>query len=115
MEVASSPNIESRDTQNKNTISLINFFKEVLKQVQECIGNINNFDIHIDKDNIGRIIDVNFTDDDDLSSQKEEDKNKVFQIEIHNLKSIVRNYQLESKIFPEQGAIVAISAQAAVL
>ena len=49
-----------------------------------------------------------------MSSQKEEDKNKVFQIEIHNLKSIVRNYQLESKIFPEQGAIVAISAQAAV-
>lgn len=110
MELASSPNIESRDTQNKNTISLINFFKEILKTIQSCTGNINNFDVHIDKDSIGRIIDINFTDDDNLSQNKD----KIFQIELHNLKSTIRNYQLESKIFPEQGTIVAISAQAAI-
>jgi hypothetical protein len=110
MELASSPNIESRDTQNKNTISLINFFKEILKTIQSCTGNINNFDVHIDKDSIGRIIDINFTDDDNLSQNKD----KIFQIELHNLKSTIRNYQLESKIFPEQGTIVAISAQATI-
>jgi len=108
MEVASNPNIESRDTSNKNTVSLINFFKEILRTIQQSLGNINNFDLHIDKDGIGRIIDINFTDDNNLSKNKD----KIFQIEIHNLKSSIRNYQLESKIFPEQGTIVAISAQA---
>ena len=110
MEVVSNPNVEARDTQNKNTISLINFFKEILRTIQQCTGNVNNFDLHIDKDGVGRIIDINFTDDDNLSKDRE----KIFQIEIHNLKSSIRNYQLESKIFPEQGTIVAISAQAEV-
>lgn len=107
MNVVSNPNIESIDTQNKNTISVIDFFKEVLKTVQSCIGNINNFNLHIDKDGVGRIIDINFTDDNNLSGNK----NKLFEFQLHNLKSVVRNYQLESKIFPEQGTIIAISAQ----
>ena len=72
--------------------------------MQDCTGNINNFDIHIDgRDNKARIIDLNITPD--------ANTNKLFSIEVHNLKSIVRNYKLESKIFPEQGAIIAISAQ----
>jgi hypothetical protein len=112
MSVVSSPNIESRDTQNKNTVSLINFFKVILQKAQECTGNINNLDLHIDKDGVGRVIDINFTDDDNLSTPDNKNQYpKIFQLEVHNLKSLIRNYQLESKIFPEQGTIIAISAQ----
>jgi lysozyme family protein len=94
-------NMESRDTQGRNVISILDFLKRIIGDAQSCIGNINNFDVHIDKDGIGRIIDINVT----------EKKQDIFQLEVHNTKSIVRNYSLESKIFPEQGTIIAISAQ----
>ncbi len=99
--ILESKNIESKDRQGRNVISVIDFMQEVLRQVQECTGNINNFDLHIDKDSIGRTIDVNIT----------ESTLDLFKIQVHNTNSIVRNYNLESKIFPEQGTIIAISAQ----
>ena len=97
-------NLESRDPQGKNVINLVEFFKVICQTMQDCTGNINNFDIHIDgRDSIARIVDLNITPD--------AETDKLFQIELHNLKSTARNYKLESKIFPEQGAIIAISAQ----
>jgi hypothetical protein len=97
--------LESRDSQGKNTINILEFFKVICQTMQECTGNINNFDIHIDgRDNKARIVDLNITPDAKTSN--------LFQIELHNLKSTARNYKLESKIFPEQGAMIAISAQA---
>ena len=98
-------NLQSKDPQGKNTINILDFFKTITKTIQDCIGNINNFDIHIDgRDSIARVIDLNITSPEDSQSN-------LFQIELHNLKSIARNYKIESKIFPEQGAMIAISAQ----
>jgi len=48
------------------------------------------------------IVDVNFT---GVTTTQ------LFQLEIHNLNSVVRDYKFSSKIFPEMGSIIAISAQ----
>jgi hypothetical protein len=100
---AVSKNIASNDNQNQNTISIRDFLQTVLREVQNSLGNINNFDIQVDNRNaIGRIIDINFTG---------EVLKDPFTLQIHNLSSIVRNYSFQSKIFPEMGSIIAISAQ----
>ena len=99
------PGLEYRDASGKHIINLVDFFKSICQTIQECTGNINDFSIHIDpRDSKGRIIDLNIT-----SNKSEED---LFQIELHNTKSTARSYKLESRIFPEQGTIIAISAQA---
>jgi hypothetical protein len=100
---AISKNIASNDNQNQNTISVRDFLQTVLREVQNSLGNINNFDIQVDSRNaIGRIIDINFTG---------EISKDPFTLQIHNLSSVVRNYKFQSKIFPEMGSIIAISAQ----
>jgi hypothetical protein len=103
--ILTNSNIEAKDPQGKNTINILDFFKVICQTMQECTGNINDFDIHIDgRDSKARIVDLNITPDAKTSN--------LFQIELHNLKSTARSYKLESKIFPEQGAMIAISAQA---
>jgi len=100
--ILSNSYIESKDVTGKNIINIFDFFKNICQTIQESIGNINTFDVHIDgRDSKGRIVDLNIT----------STPTKLFQLEIHNTLSTVRNYKLESKIFPEQGAIIAISAQ----
>jgi hypothetical protein len=101
-------NVESQDKKEKQEISLYDFIKNILSQVSNCIGNVNNFDIHVDPiDNVARIIDINYV---DLTS-KDSAYNNAFTIEMHNLKSTVRSYKLESQIFPEQSTIVAVASQ----
>jgi len=103
---AISKNLASGDTQTKNTISIRDFLQDVLRDVQNSIGNLNTFDIQVDdRNSIGRIIDINSTQN--PSSVKDE----LFELQIHNLNSCVRNYNFQSKIFPEMGSIIAISAQ----
>jgi len=98
-----SKNTASNDTQNKNTISIRDYIQGIMRDVQNSLGNINNFDIQVDNRNaIGRIIDINFTGD---------PTQKLFTLQIHNLNSAVRDYKFSSKIFPEMGSIIAISAQ----
>jgi len=100
---AVSKNIASNDNQNQNTISIREFLQTVLREIQNSLGNINNFDIQVDSRNaIGRIIDINFT--------GEVTKNP-YTIQLHNLSSTARSYKFQSKIFPEMGSIIAISAQ----
>jgi len=68
----------------------------------------NNFDIFVDPDtNVARIIDVNYVDRKEAGKAYEE----AFELQVHNLNSVVRSYSLESKIFQEQTSIVAIGAQ----
>lgn len=99
-----SKNIASNDTQNKSIISIREYLQGVLREIQNSLGNINDFDIQVDSRNaIGRIIDINYTGNPTLVN--------LFQLQIHNLNSVVRNYSFQSKIFPEMGAIIAISAQ----
>jgi len=89
-------------------LKLFDYLRNILKNVQESIGGVNNFEIHVDPiDNVARIIDLNYVDV--LSKTNAYDK--AFQIEMHNLSGSVRSYELQSQIFPEQGAIIAIGAQ----
>ena len=89
-------------------LKLYDFLKTVLKEVQSSMGNVNNFQIHVDPiDSVARIIDLNYV---DVLSKKDA-YTKAFQIEAQNLSGTVRSYSLQSQIFPEQSAMIAIGAQ----
>jgi hypothetical protein len=102
------PSLQSQDPKTKNEISLYRYVKNIMQEIQNSIGSINNFEIHVDPidNNIARVIDVNYTE------YPKAKYSNLFQLEVHNLKSIVRSYTLQSQIFPEQGAIIAIGSQA---
>ena len=95
-------------TSDKKEIKLYDFVKNILREIQESTGNINNFDIHIDPiDSIARIIDINYIDKTDRITAY----NKAFQLEVANTSGVVRSYTLQSQIFPEQSSMIAIGAQ----
>ena len=103
---AISRNLASNDTQTKNVISIRDFLQDVLRDVQNSIGNLNTFDLQVDdRNSIGRIIDISST------QTPSSVKDPLFELQIHNLNSCVRSYNFQSKIFPEMGSIIAISAQ----
>ncbi len=97
-------NLESSDNKEKNEINLYKYVKNIMAAIQPAIGNVNSFEVHVDPiDNKARVIDVNFT----------KAKNPtLFELQVGNLKSVVRNYSLQSQIFPEQSSIIAIGSQA---
>ena len=100
-----------KDKNEKNDINLYDFIKGMMDGINASIGNVANFDIHIDgTDSIARIIDIHYV---EKKTRKEAyaevERNKI---QIGNTKSIVRNYRLESMIFPEQMTMIAIGAQA---
>jgi len=100
--------LASQDKKEKNEISLYDFMKNVLSQISTAIGNVNNFDIFVDPvDNVARIIDINYVD----RMKATDVYDNAFELKVQNLNSIVRSYNLESKIFKEQSTIVAIGAQ----
>jgi hypothetical protein len=99
--------LQDQKTQTQE-IKLYQYLKQVLKEVQDSIGGINNFDIHVDPiDSVARIIDLNYIDTTDRTTAYD----SAFQIEMANTSGSVRSYSLQSQIFPEQGAMIAISAQ----
>ena len=109
--VATNPN-----TQINQELKLYKYLKTILSEVQESIGGVNNFDIHVDPvDSVARVIDVNYVDTITRPVRYDEsdknEKTKAFQIEMSNLSSTVRSYSINSQIFPEQASIVAIGAQ----
>jgi GH24 family phage-related lysozyme (muramidase) len=94
--------------QKDGELKVFDFLKTVLKQVQESIGGVNNFEIHIDPiDSVARIIDLNYVD----FNKRDEVYNKAFEIQMSNLSSVVRSYNLQSQIFPEQANLIALGAQ----
>jgi hypothetical protein len=101
--------LESQDKKEKQEIAIYDFFKNIMSQISDSIGNVNNFDIHVDPtDNIARIIDINYVDE---ISRADAYKN-AFVLEVQGLNSVVRSYKLESQIFPEQSTMISIGAQA---
>lgn len=92
----------------KGIVDLYTFLKTVMSQVQKSIGNINNFDIHIN-DNTARIIDLQF-----IENQGGQIRAKdTVQIEIFGLKTTARRgCSMNSSVFPSQATMIAISAQA---
>lgn len=106
--LALNDNLESSDTKEQNDITLYNFLKSMLSQISSAIGSVNNFDIHVDPiDSIIRIIDVNYVDE----REREKVYDNLFTLQLQNTKSTVRSYKLESQIFPDQSATIAIGAQ----
>jgi hypothetical protein len=100
--------LAEKDKKEKNDIILFDYIKSMMSGINTAIGNVSNFDIFIDPvDSVGRIIDVNYV---DTTSRLTAHAN-AFEIQVHNLKSTVRDYSLESQIFPEQSTMVAIGAQ----
>jgi muramidase (phage lysozyme) len=98
-------NLEASDNKEKNEIGLYKYIKSIMSAVQTAIGNVSNFEIHVDPvDNKVRIIDINYTGAKSTAS--------LFKLQVHNLNSVVRKYSLQSQIFPEQSSIIAIGSQA---
>ena len=103
--LATDPSLTTQDPSGKNLLSLSQYITGLMKNVQSSIGNVNNFELHIDdRDGIGRIIDLNYINPDKLDNN--------FKFEIGSNKSIIRDLKLESKIFSDQISMMAISAQA---
>ena len=103
-----SDTLAEKDKKEKNDIILFDYIKSMMSGINTAIGNVANFDIFIDPvDSAGRIIDVNYVD----TTKRDDAYNNAFEIQVHNLKSTVRNYSLESQIFPEQSANIAIASQ----
>jgi hypothetical protein len=101
-------NLESSDSKEKNEINLYKYIKNIIAAIQPAIGNVNSFEVHVDPvDNKARVIDVNFTKNNDPKQLP-----NLFELQVGNLKSVVRNYSLQSQIFPEQSSIIAIGSQA---
>jgi len=100
--------LASQDKKEKKEIALYDFIKNVLQKIQPAIGDVNNFDIFVNPETgVAQIIDINYVD----KLEAEKAYENAYQLEVHNLNSIVRSYSLESKIFQEQASIVAIGAQ----
>jgi hypothetical protein len=97
--------IESQDHKEKNEISLYKYVKNVMVAINTSLGSMNNFEVHVDPidNNVARVIDINYTADTALSN--------LFELQVQNLNSVVRNYSLQSQIFPEQSAMIAIGSQ----
>jgi hypothetical protein len=101
--------LETQDRKEKNEINLYDYIKRIMSTIQAALGNVSTFDLHVDpiSNNVARIIDVNYTGDKGKSVYE-----NLFELQVHNLNSIVRNYSLQSQIFPEQSTIIAIGSQA---
>jgi hypothetical protein len=107
-ELALDDNLAAQDKKEKKEIAVYDYVKSLMSKIQEAIGNVNNFDIHVDPvRNVAQIIDINYCNPEDPETVYK----NAFELQMHNLKSTVRSYKLESKIFQEQANIVAIGAQ----
>jgi hypothetical protein len=101
-------NLESSDPNGKKEINLYGYLKRIISDIQASIGNINTFEIHVDPvdNNVARIIDINYTEPEKALYEN------LFELQVHNLNSVVRTYSLQSQIFPNQSAMIAIGSQA---
>jgi len=98
--------LAAQDKKEKNEIALYDFIKQVLSKISNSIGEVNNFDIFTE-DEVSQIIDINYVD----RMSADEAYDNAFELQVQKLGSVVRSYNLESKIFKEQSTMVAIGAQ----
>ena len=96
------PSLASQDLTGNNSIPVTTYLKELIKNIQSSIGNVNDFEIHIN-DNTGRIVDFNYV------NQNKQDTLHTFHISGKN--SIVKKASLKSSISSEMSSMFAISAQ----
>ena len=107
-ELCLNKDLAAQDKKEKKDINLYDFMKNILSKISSAIGEVNNFELFVEPNgHHARIIDINYVD----STDRKDVFDNAFQLEVQNLKSTVRTYKLESKIFPEQSTQVAIAAQ----
>lgn len=90
---------------DKGYVSITKFINQILSEISFSLGSINNFDIFTDNNTIS-IIDKFYLE----SSDKSRKENK-FKFNILGKNSILREFNIESKIFPSQATMIAIAAQ----
>lgn len=106
-----SDELANQDKKEKKDISLYDFVKSMMNGINTSIGNVSNFDLFADPiDSKVRIIDINYVDKKEKSEIRDKVNDSI--IEVHNLRSTVRSYKLESQIFNDQSTTLAIGAQA---
>jgi len=99
-----SQGLESGDSKEKDEIDLFKYIKSIASGIQTAIGNINNFEIHVDPiDNTARIVDINYAVPTTPSN--------LFTLKIQNTNSIVRSYKMQSQIFPNQSSLITMGSQ----
>ena len=104
-----STDLAAQDSKEKNDIALYDFIKNILKKISSATGDVNNLELFVDPiDGVARIIDINFADRKDNPNSKYEN---IVEVQVQNLNSVVRSYKIESQIFPDQTATVAIGSQ----
>jgi hypothetical protein len=99
---------QSADDKGKEEINLYNYIKSLMSDIQAAIGNVQEFEIHVDPvdNNVARPIDVKYT---EYPKGKWE---SLYELPVHQLGSTVRSYSLQSQIFPNQSSLIAIGSQA---
>jgi hypothetical protein len=103
--LSKSQTLLSSDPSGKNIISLGRYFDSLIHDIQTSLGNVNDFKIHIDPiDGIARIIDLNYINKDQAK--------EIFEFNIGNSNSIIRDLKLESYMSNDMMNMLSISAQA---
>jgi hypothetical protein len=101
--------LAAQDPKEKNDIALYDFIKNILKKISSATGDVNNLELFVDPiDSVTRIIDINYV---DTKANVAKAYNDIFEIQVQNLESVVRSYKIESQIFPDQTATIAIGSQ----
>lgn len=91
------------DSKVDDNVTLNNYLLYILKNINDSLGNINDFKVICDHESdLIRIIDGSYT-------EGRDDKQK-FVLELSGLKSTVRGYSINSMIYPNQSNMIAISA-----
>ena len=90
---------------NNGVVTLSEFFKNLLYDIQYTLGSVNYFDMFV-QDNKGIIVDKHYVED-----PKDANYSSKYPLNIIGKNCIVREHKLVSKIFQEQSTMIAIAAQ----
>lgn len=94
-----------KNMSSNGDVYISNFIKEILKNISFSLGSINQFDLFSDNNTIS-IIDKFYLEEINRSNSIYK-----FQFNVLGKDSIIRNQNIQSKIFPSQATMIAIAAQ----
>jgi hypothetical protein len=97
----------SKGGNNPDGVLVIDYLKDLLSQISSALGGINDFQLHVEKDQI-KIIDVKYLEVE--TGNKTSNFNK-YNFDLFGLKSICRDVKISSRIFDSQATMIAIAAQ----
>lgn len=87
------------------------FIKSILAVINENLGGINDLDIQIDEENNAYIVDRSFTAFEMYKRGINEEKNKIENLKLSGITSLISNLEVQSSISSEIASQIAISAQ----